>query len=86
MFLQPTFRIGLVLQLPFALLAYVVARLLLRVADEVGTALRRFVERVRTSGLSPVWSPFQLVPLRVPVLADGHASRGPPASRRRAFL
>jgi hypothetical protein len=80
MVLQPTFRVGLALQLPFALLAYVVARLLLRVADGVGTALRRFVEAVRTSSFSPVWSPCEVVPIRVPVLADGHPSRGPPAS------
>jgi hypothetical protein len=81
MVLQPTFRVGLALQLPFALLAYVVARLLLRVADEVGTALRRLVEHVRTPGVSPVWSPFELAPLRVPVLASGQASRGPPSVR-----
>ena len=81
MVLQPTFRVGLALQLPFALLAYVVARLLLHVADEVGTALRRFVEHGITFGLAHAWSPVELVPLRVRVLADGHAIRGPPALR-----
>ena len=36
---QPTFRVGVALQLPFALLAYVVARLLLRVGRTIGRAL-----------------------------------------------
>ena len=81
MFLQPTFRVGLALQLPFALLAYLVARVLLRVADEIGTALRRFADGVQTLGLSRTWFPFTLAPLRVPALAGGHAGRGPPPLR-----
>jgi hypothetical protein len=40
-FLAPTFLPGLALQLPFALLAYVLARLLLRAAVRVGLALAR---------------------------------------------
>lgn len=36
MFEQPTFRVGLALQLPFALLAYVAARFLLRVGRAIG--------------------------------------------------
>jgi hypothetical protein len=40
-FLAPTFLPGLALQLPFALLAYVLARLLLRAAARVGLALAR---------------------------------------------
>ena len=79
MVLQPTFRIGLLLQLPFGLVAYVAARLLLRAADDVGSMLRRFVERTPLPGLSPNWFPFELHPVRVPVLADGHAGRGPPS-------
>jgi hypothetical protein len=79
--LQPTFRVGLLLQLPFGLLAYLAARLLLRVADDAGTALRRIVGRISTRGASPTWSAFELAPARVPALADGHASRGPPALR-----
>jgi hypothetical protein len=39
--MQPTFRYGLLLQVPFALAAYLVARLLLRVAREIGRALHR---------------------------------------------
>jgi hypothetical protein len=40
-FLAPTFLPGLALQLPFALLAYLLARLLLRAAARVGLALAR---------------------------------------------
>ena len=40
MVLQPTFRIGLLLQLPFALVAFLVARLLLRTARAIGRILR----------------------------------------------
>jgi len=79
MVLQPTFRIGLLLQLPFGLVAYVAARLLLRVADDVGSMLRRLVERTPLPGISSNWVPFELHPVRVPVLADGHAGRGPPS-------
>jgi hypothetical protein len=80
MVLQPTFRIGLLLQLPFGVLAYLLARLLLRVAGDVGTALRRVVERTRTRAAIAVWSPFQLAPVRVAALANGHAGRAPPAT------
>ncbi len=78
MVLQPTFRIGLALQLPFGLLAYLVARLLLRVADDVGAALRRLADSATPPGTRLAWSPFELVHVRVPALADGRTSRGPP--------
>jgi hypothetical protein len=77
MALQPTFRIGLLLQLPFALLAYLLARLLLRVADRVGKALR-LNRQPRRRGLSPRWHPVLLRSPRIAVLADGHAGRAPP--------
>jgi hypothetical protein len=38
---QPTFRIGLLLQLPFAAVAYIVTRLLLRGAQQLGRRLAR---------------------------------------------
>jgi hypothetical protein len=78
MVLQPTFRVGLLLQLPFALLAYVLARLLLRVADRVGKALRRESRRPRPQSLSPRWCPVAVRPPRIAALADGHAGRAPP--------
>jgi hypothetical protein len=81
MVLQPTFRIGLLLQLPFGLVTYLVARLLLRVADEAGTALRRLADHGLTLGSTRTWSAFELAPLRLAVLAAGHAGRGPPSLR-----
>ena len=53
MVLQPTFRVGLLLQLPFGLAAYLMAKLLLRAADRVGRALRRPVTRPAWSGSHP---------------------------------
>lgn len=41
MVLQPTFRVGLLLQVPFALVAFLVARLLLRAADRAGAGSPR---------------------------------------------
>ena len=55
MVLQPTFRIGLLLQLPFGLAAYLVARLLLRAADEVGRALAGEPDAGPASGPLPGW-------------------------------
>jgi hypothetical protein len=56
--LAPTFLPGLALQLPFALLAYAAARLLLRVAHAIGAAFAR--PRLRVLSLffmSPVSAP-----------------------------
>ena len=78
MVLQPTFRVGLLLQLPFALLAYLLARLLLRVADRIGRALRGKNRQPRRGGLSPRWHPVALRSPRIAALADGHAGRAPP--------
>lgn len=47
---SPTFLVGLALQLPFALLTYLVARLLLHVAELVGRVLR-IRAREQASGL-----------------------------------
>jgi hypothetical protein len=78
MVLQPTFRVGLLFQIPFGLAAYLVARLLLRVADEVGRSLARErplpIVGLRAGwSVSPAWLP------QIPVLANGHSGRGPPA-------
>jgi hypothetical protein len=78
MVLEPTFRIGLLLQIPFALVAFVLARFLLRVADGLGCLLapgRELSELVTTGAArapGPVWVP------RVAALAGGHGVRGPP--------
>jgi hypothetical protein len=74
---EPTFRIGLALQLPFALLAFLLARLLLRVARSVGAALapQRFV--LRPPPL--VHRARELVEARrSSVPASGRTTRGPP--------
>lgn len=83
---QPTYRLGLALQLPFALAAYLVARLLLRVADEVGRALGPVVQRLRSVDDGVGWSLREVRPLRGAVLAGCHAGRGPPALRRAALF
>jgi hypothetical protein len=73
-FLAPTFLPGLALQLPFALVAFVLARVLLRAATRVGLALARRV---------PVWCEVYhhaielLLQLRPAV--HGVAARAPPA-------
>jgi hypothetical protein len=71
--LAPTFLPGLALQLPFALAAYLVARLLLRAATALGRALAvpRPVWLTASYGLRP------LVLLRG-VLLRSLAARGPP--------
>jgi hypothetical protein len=80
MVLQPTFRIGLLLQLPFALAAFLVARLLSRVADRVASVLRGRAERPARVGLVRRWAALAAWPPRLRALADGHAGRGPPCS------
>jgi hypothetical protein len=78
MVLQPTFRVGLLLQLPFALVAFLVARVLLGVADRVGRVLRGAVARPRVVGVSVRWVVLEVCPPRRRALADGHSGRGPP--------
>jgi hypothetical protein len=75
---EPTTLVGLLLQLPFALLAFAVARLLLRVVEALAVArVRRPRIRARTRSLRPA-TPM-LPPL--PRLAFGVAQRGPPRAR-----
>jgi hypothetical protein len=73
--LAPTFLPGLLLQLPFALAAYVAARLLLRAAEHVG---RAFVPPLR--GAAYVEVVLAPVPATLPVrlVAASRASRAPP--------
>jgi hypothetical protein len=80
MVLQPTFRIGLLLQLPVALVVFVVARLLLRVAERVGCALRSALRRPRLAGPHIAWAAAPASSPHIAVLATGHAGRGPPRS------
>lgn len=77
--LEPSFLLGLALQLPFAILAVVVARLLLAVAARVLRALADDASRSAGARYRPSFPAAVSVDLpRVPVLAAGHAGRGPP--------
>jgi hypothetical protein len=76
--LQPTFRVGLLLQLPIALVVFLAARLLLRVADRVGGVLRGAVARPRVIGVLLRWVVLEVCPPRRGALASGHSVRGPP--------
>jgi hypothetical protein len=71
--LAPTFLPGLALQLPFALAAYLVARLLLRAATALGRALARpkLARRTAVLGLRPE-------ALFVRMVLRSVAARGPP--------
>jgi hypothetical protein len=75
--LDRTFIAGLLLQLPVAAIAYVLARLLLRVVRSLGRFLGRpSPARLPVPELArPV---ARVVSPRVPVLALGYGSRGPP--------
>jgi len=70
----PTFVPGVLLQLPVALLMYLVARLLLRAAEHIGHALRRPAPRLRTA------PPFAVSPVApgVRLLAGRRLARAPP--------
>lgn len=72
--LAPTFAPGLLLQLPFALLMYVVARVLLRAAERIGSAIRRHAPRL---GAVPEFAPAPLAPA-VRLLVGRQLARGPP--------
>ena len=72
--LAPTFVPGLLLQLPVALLMYLVARLLLRAAERLGRALRRPAPRLC---IAP---PFAVAPVAPAgrLLAGRRLARAPP--------
>jgi hypothetical protein len=73
---EPTFALGLLLQAPFAVLAYLVARIVFRAAALVARLLSR-KPRLRPGRVArPV---FQLSHLRPAALSRGFSSRGPPA-------
>ncbi len=76
---EPTFRVGVLLQLPVAFLAYLLTRLLLRVAERVGSALRRLERRPRRPSATRVPRSVRIELARRPgVLAVGRAGRAPP--------
>jgi hypothetical protein len=73
--LAPTFIPGLALQLPIALAAYIAARLLLRAAEHVGSALAQ-PRAVRF--LVQLVAPPAATTLRLRAVVAGCSSRGPP--------
>jgi hypothetical protein len=76
--LEPRFLLGLLLQLPFGLLALVLARVLLRVVERIVRSLAR--PRAARPLARVSWSPRQAFDLpRIPALALGYPGRGPPA-------
>ena len=79
--LEPTFAVGLLLQIPVALAAYLIARLLLCAVRTLGR-LRAGPLRRRVSVHGLVRPATLLFVPRVPVLALGYGSRGPPVSFR----
>ena len=72
--LAPTFAPGLLLQLPFALLMYLAARLLLRAAERIGQALRRPAPRPKAV---PGFAAAPVAP-SVRLLARRQLARAPP--------
>lgn len=76
--LEPRFLVGLALQIPFAIAAFLLGRVVLRVAVAIARALA-----ARWPVLpAPVRTTIRARPgsarRRIPVLALGHAGRGPP--------
>ena len=79
--LEPTFMLGVVLTLPFGVVAYLVARLLLGVARRVGRVLRRggSLHVPRSAAIvGRILLDFSFAQPRLPALAVGHGERGPP--------
>jgi hypothetical protein len=75
--LEPTFLVGMALQLPFALVAFLAARRLARAATELGKALSappQPTPRRRERSRQPV----DVALARRAALALGYAERGPP--------
>ncbi len=76
--LAPTFLPGLALQLPFALAAYVAARLLLRAAERAGRLLAPARPPVRRAPPAIVAVPVEASPVQGNALSRLLAKRGPP--------
>ncbi|HYA08791.1 MAG TPA: hypothetical protein VEG24_04325 [Gaiellaceae bacterium] len=76
--LAPTFLPGLALQLPFAVVAYAAARLLLRAAECAGRAFAPARPPVRRAQPAAAPLPGEALPIRSNPLSRLLAKRGPP--------
>lgn len=76
---EPTFLVGLALQLPFALGALLLARALVRTAARIGQTLIRPLAEPPRSAHAPLGAAVALP--RVRPLAFGTSGRGPPRLR-----
>ncbi len=77
--LEPRFLIGLALQAPFGLLAFLLARLLLPVVERIARALARPRPISGVRRRPPVMRlPIACELPRIPALALGYPQRGPP--------
>jgi hypothetical protein len=77
--LAPTFLPGLLLQVPFGLLAFLLARVLLRAAERIGRALRTPCPAVPGRGPKAAPCPRSVAAPSVRPLAACAAGRAPPA-------
>jgi hypothetical protein len=75
---EPRFLLGLLLQLPFGLLALLVARALLRVVQQIARLFARPKTAQSTALISSPRGRTLDLP-RIPALALGYQQRGPPA-------
>jgi hypothetical protein len=80
--LEPTFVVGLVLQLPFALAAFVVARALLGLAQAIVELLRAAPRPLLEAPEPRLLPAYAVAPPRISALALGHGQRAPPAGLR----
>jgi len=76
--LQPTYRVGLLLQLPFAFVVFLVARLLLRVAERIGQAFASSPRRVVVGPARARWCAVESDEARSSRLGASYLGRGPP--------
>ncbi len=74
--LEPAFLVGLAVQLPFGVVALLLARLLQSLARAVGLALALQEQPLHAE--RPALSPISVEPRRLDVLALGYGERAPP--------
>ena len=79
--LQPTYRAGLLLQLPFAVVLYLIARLLLRVAEGIGRAIAASPRPAVVGSPRTPWHAAESDAARSPQLSTSCLGRGPPYIR-----